>query len=371
MTAETILVVGGSGVVGRAVLEACTRERQARGWRVVGLSRRDPEIDGAEHVSLDLLDADACARAAERFDGVTHVVFAALFEKPGLVAGWLADDQMATNLALLRNLLTPLLARANSLKHVALLQGTKAYGAHIAPMSVPGKERAPRVEHPNFYWLQEDWLRARRPGAPWTFTIWRPPLILGHAPGAPMNILAAIGAFGTLERAARGDGAWPGGPVGPIDAVDADLLAAAIVWGFDADAARDETFNVTNGDVLVASSVWPRLMARFGLPSVAEAHRRSFVALCERSAEWRAVAEAHRLREPDLDRFVGDSLIYADLFFNTGGDVVPPSTLLSSIKLRQAGFHDCRDSEDVMVGWLARLQEGGWLPGAENLAAVR
>ena len=60
--------------------------------------------------------------------------------------------------------------------------------------------------------------------------------------------------------------------------------------------------------------------------------------------------------------FVGDSLIYADMFFNAGRADPMPSPLLSSIKLRQAGFVDCMDSEDMFVGWIKSLQAMQVLP---------
>ena len=87
---------------------------------------------------------------------VTHVVYAALFEKPGLIRGWREHDQMETNRVMLANLFEPLQAAARGLQHVTLLQGTKAYGAHVAPIAIPAKERQPRHAHENFYWLQED-----------------------------------------------------------------------------------------------------------------------------------------------------------------------------------------------------------------------
>lgn len=33
-----------------------------------------------------------------------------------------------------------------------------------------------------------------------------------------------------------------------------------------------------------------------------------------------------------------------------------------SIKARQAGFHDCMDTEDMFRKWLRRFQDLGWLP---------
>src|SRR3984885_5343758 len=133
---NTALIVGASGVIGAS---AAAHFAALPDWRVLGVSRRppDPAPPGYEHIALDLTDAAACRAAAERFGGVTHVVYAALFEKPGLVAGWREQDQMQTNLAMMRNLMDPLLSRAADLRHVSVLQGTKAYGAHVHPIAIP------------------------------------------------------------------------------------------------------------------------------------------------------------------------------------------------------------------------------------------
>jgi len=74
---------------------------------------------------------------------------------------------MQTNLTMFRNILDPLTDHARGLEHVVLLQGAKAYGGHVTAMTVPGRERAPRHPHENFYFLQEDHLLARQHGADW------------------------------------------------------------------------------------------------------------------------------------------------------------------------------------------------------------
>lgn len=45
---------------------------------------------------------------------VIHVVYAALYEKPGLIEGWLERDQIETTLAMRRNLFDPLERRPGS-----------------------------------------------------------------------------------------------------------------------------------------------------------------------------------------------------------------------------------------------------------------
>ena len=53
----------------------------------------------------------------------------------------------------------PLERGSAGLRHIAVLQGTKAYGVHQGPSKTPAKESDPRYLPPNFYYAQEDFLR--------------------------------------------------------------------------------------------------------------------------------------------------------------------------------------------------------------------
>ena len=352
---RTVLVAGASGVVGRAALE-----HFASRWPTFGLSRRPPDTPAGTHVAADLTDADASREALRALPPITHLVFAALHEQPGLLAGWLDADQMETNRAMLAHCLDGL--RDHPLEHVSLLQGTKAYGAHVQRMRVPGREREPRVEHPNFYWLQEDLLRARADRDGFAFTIWRPPVIFGHARGAPMNVLAVLGVYAAVA-AETGEGfAFPGGACGPIDGVDARLLARAMAWAMDADGAPGATFNVVNGDVLHWPDLWPALADALGVPVTDPEPRCLAEWLPERAAVWDRIREREGLAAPALGDFLGDSPIYADMLFGHGRSAPPPPTFLSGIALRRAGFGDCIDSEDMCREWIGVLQREGRLP---------
>ncbi len=66
-------------------------------------------------------------------------------------------DQMSTNLVMLGTVLAPRSAVAPP-ERAGLLQGTKAYGVHVRPVRVPGRERDP---HDDVSWLQQDHLRGR------------------------------------------------------------------------------------------------------------------------------------------------------------------------------------------------------------------
>ena len=355
-----LAVVGASGIVGRAVVT----QAQMHGIEVVAISRHQPDIAHCEFVPLDLLDLSQCHSASESLSDATHVVYTALFEKPGLLEGWRSEEQMQTNLTMLRNCLEIALGDSR-LEHVALLQGTKAYAAHIQPMRIPGKESEQRVEHENFYWLQEDYISARLKDSQTSYSIWRPQVVIGHGfssgQGAPMNMLSAIGAYIAFCLYDDVPCGYPGGPNSPMEVVDAELLARAILFGLESPKAKNQTYNVTNGDVMEWRNVWDAIAHVFGL-SPAEPNPKRLVELYDREEDWQKLCQSFGLQACTLRGFVGDSLYYADALFATGADRAPPPALVSTIKLRQAGFDECMDSEVMWQRWLQKLQMMNRLP---------
>ena len=156
---------------------------------------------------------------------------AALYERPGLVAGWREREQIETNDRMFRNLFDPLERHAKKLRHVTLLQGTKAYGVHVRPLAVPAREnRSEMHQQPNFYWNQENHLRASQRGKDWNWSILRPVLIVGYSTGSAMNVIPALGVYAALRREAGLDLPFPGGAPRVAQAIDADLLARVIAW---------------------------------------------------------------------------------------------------------------------------------------------
>ena len=242
-----VLVVGASGVIGQAALRHFSRLPD---WDAVGVARRPPvDVHGAEILALDLTDRSACEAALGQRSDITHVVYAAVYEKPGgLVGGWSDREQMQTNLAMLKNVVEPLEGAGGNLQHIMMMQGGKAYGIHLDPhIRVPAKERWPRHPHENFYWLQEDFLRERQPRKSWHFTILRPRVVFGDALGSNMNPIPAIGVYACLRKEAGLPLAFPGGPERIYQATDSDLIARACAWAATAVTARNEIFNLEMG----------------------------------------------------------------------------------------------------------------------------
>lgn len=347
MAEKTVLIAGASGVIGHAAVEHFTR---LHGWNTVALSRRPPDISPGRsyrHVPLDLQDAAACRAAVAAMPDITHVVYTALYEKPGLVEGWRDPEQMATNLAMLRNLLEPLTERSGTLRHVSLLQGTKAYGIHIHRIAVPARERWPRDPHKNFYWLQEDYLREASSRHGFGMTIFRPQVVFGDVVGVAMNLTPVIGAYAAICREEDLPFSFPGGPAYVLEAVDARIVARALAWAAEAPSARNETFNITNGDVFVWQNVWPAIADELGVDPGPDEPRSMGEFLPQRAGTWDRIVERHGLRPVALPALLGESHHYADFTFAYGAQHRPPPALVSTIKLRQAGFGDCIDTEDM------------------------
>lgn len=362
MPTKTVLVAGATGLVGHAAMQHFASQP---GTQVIAVSRRKPEETfGARFVPVDLQDLVRSAEAFGAMPEVTHVVYAALYEKAGLVAGWREDDQIAVNEAMLRNLMDPLMAAAKGLRHVSLLQGTKAYGVHARPMRFPAREgRDDARDVPNFYWNQEDYIRERQRWADWTFSIFRPVLICGYSIGAAMNLIPAIGVYAAMLKERGEPLHYPGGPGRASQAVDAGLLARAMAWAGETEKACNETFNVANGDIFSWPNVWPAVADAFGMKP-GEMRPLSLQAeIASREAEWQQIVKKHRLVAPDLKALVGLSFEYADYQMGFGRTAPAPVSYSSTIKIMQAGFHEVMDTEAMLVAAIREFQRRRLLPG--------
>ena len=358
--ANTVLIAGASGLVGAAAVDKFLDD----GWDVIAVSRRRPEVFSSRdfrHVPIDLRDADATTSAVAGLGDVSHVVYTAVFELPGLVPGWSEREQMETNREMLRNLMEPL-AKGGTLEHVSLLQGTKAYGIHLHPMPIPAREKYARDQHENFYWLQEDYIREKSAADGWKFSIWRPQLIVGPNYGVVMNLPPIIGAYAAIRKEEGKPFSFPGGVSYVWEAVDTRLVADALAWGATAPAAVGETFNLTNGEVFNWRQIWPGMADVLGV-EVGPDEPQSLAQLLPAKADvWDKIISNHGLRNVPMSELVGESHHYADFCFAYGATEVPPSAFVSTVKIKQAGFTETWDTEESFCYWLQVLIDRKILP---------
>jgi hypothetical protein len=194
-------------------------------------------------------------------------------------------------------------------------------------------------------------------------------LIVGEAIGGAMNLIPALGVYAALMRL-RGDVLpYPGGAARVGQAVDADLLARAIDWAGEAHNARNETFNVSNGDVFVWENVWPAIAEATGMrPGSPEPFALTSL-LDSGAADWDLIRTRHNLLAPALPEFVGQSLQYADYQMRHGRTDPGPPAIVSTVKINQAGFHDTMDTEVMFRKWFRVFQRTRLLPLADHRIA--
>jgi nucleoside-diphosphate-sugar epimerase len=362
-----VLIVGASGLVGMAAIKHFA---SLPGWEVIGVSRRRPALNGFQFVPVDLFDAQDCRNVFCAMTGVTHLVYAALHEVQGLMPGWLDEEVIEKNAAMLRNLFEPLGVTAQGLVHVSLLHGTKAYGFHhpdvgITGLTIPLKERDPIRPHRNFYFVQQQYLEAKQQGRTWGLTTFRPTVIYGDASGANMNPAVAIGVYASILREEGEPLHFPFRSLEPrmAEAVDAELVAKALAWAATNPVASGNAYNLTNGDVFIWSQAWAAIAEAMGM-TVGE-HRPMSLAteLVKRADVWASIVQKYALlAPPDLLEFVGyNSLVYCDAIVGSGGRS-PVTIINSTIQARQHGFHECLDTEDMFRDIFRRLRNQRLLP---------
>jgi nucleoside-diphosphate-sugar epimerase len=348
---RTVLVTGAQGVSGRAVVDHYAKLTHTR---VYGLSRRSlPSANGVDHVSVDLLDADDINVKLSKIPDVTHLFFGAYIDKQD------AKEKSSANVALLKGLLDHLRNKAPTLRHVTIFQGGKAYGSDLGPYKTPAREDDPRLMSPNYYYDQEDLLRDRQRGQDWNFTVIRPGgAICGFAIGSAMNLISVIGVYAAICREMGLPLRFPG-PERVYQALyqvtSADLLAEATIWAGKTPEAENQIFNVTNGDSMRWKHMWPRIAKMFGMDIADPVPFSLATYMSDKGPIWDSIVKKHKLQAIPYDQLV--SWGYGDFAFRQDFDNVS-----STIKARQAGFHDCMDSEAMFSEYFANLQQMKVLP---------
>src|SRR5260370_1956105 len=128
---------------------------------------------------------------------------------------------------MLHNVIEPLVSGGAALKHVSILQGTKAYGVHLHPIAIPARESDPRDDHANFFFDQQDYVRDAGAKHGFTYTVLRPQLVTGETQGA-LNVLPAIGVYAAIRREKGEPFSFPAGPSFVCEAAAPKLFGHAI-----------------------------------------------------------------------------------------------------------------------------------------------
>jgi nucleoside-diphosphate-sugar epimerase len=328
MLTNTVLVVGGNGIIGRNAVDYL---QSTGNWNTIVTSASPLDYDtSAQYVQLDLLDSQAVSKQTEQLREVTHVIYAAYIEGKTLAA------QTHVNLDLLRNLVMGLEQVAPHFRHLTFIQGGKAYGAHLGRYKTPALETDPRHFPPNFYYSQEDFLREHSVGKSWSWTAVRPDIVVGFAVGNPMNLANLIAVYASLCKALKVPFRFPGSLKAYdvlVNVTDANVLAKSMEWVSTHDECNGEIFNVTNGDVFRWSQLWPRFAEYFGVEYAEPITFPLQEYMADKAELWQQLVQQHGLKNHAIDELVQWG--FGDFIFNVEADA-----FFDVNKLRRAGFHE-------------------------------
>ena len=258
MARRVAFIAGASGHIGSQLVEELVGSGE---WDVIGLSRtgEKPSL-GVRSVRADLLSSEIAAAISE-LPKPTHVFYCARApHREG------AAEDVETNLAMLQHIVAACEIDNTSLEHVHIVEGGKWYGAHLGPYPTPAHEDGPRHQGPNFYYVQEDWLRHHQSGKSWTWSASRPSFVCAVTPGRARNLVSTLGAYVALCAAEGKPCDFPGSGesfASRTEVTEAGLLARAMIFAATTPRAPNEAFNVTNGDAIRWSEIWPTLAACF------------------------------------------------------------------------------------------------------------
>jgi nucleoside-diphosphate-sugar epimerase len=346
------LVAGATGAAATRLIEELVQQK----WRVIGVSRktREDSSGGAlTYLPADLLDANELKLAISPHQDITHLFFTARasHEETGV-------EPVAENVAMLRNALDAAEAASARLEHVHLVQGTKWYGMHLGNFKTPARENDPRHAPPNFYYDQQDLIIERQKGKQWTWSASRPYFLIDFAPDRPRNVVSVVGAYAAICRELGVPFNFPGSDIcwtSLSEATDGRQLARAMVFLSTSPKARNEAFNVTNGDLFRWKDLWPRIARLFDMPC-GEVQTLSLPQwAADKNPVWERIVRRHKLKSCRLDEVA--LWPFGDFVFRQSCDVISSMT-----KIRIAGFHHTVDTEELYLSILRQYREARILP---------
>lgn len=346
---KTALVLGATGVSGRAVLQELEK---AGDWSVVGVSRKPPDFDTtAKFVSADLYDADSCRQVFGALEPVTHVFWTAYADKPTFA------ETREPNALMFANAISAIEA-TGSVEHICICQGTKYYGQYLGPFKTPAKETDPRIDVPHFYYDQEDFVLELQKGKSWTWSAARPHVICGYARGNPLNLISVLAVYATILKELGLPLTFPGKPgafTSIYQATHAPLLGRSMIWMSTTPSAANLAFNVTNGDFFRYQHVWPMIADYFGMEAggVEQMDLKAFMA--DKEPVWDAIVAKYGLK-PQPFSVVAD-WHFANYAFSNDWDVMSDTT-----RCRKHGFLEFLETEEMFRIEFDVLKRFGLIP---------
>ncbi|MCD9856298.1 SDR family oxidoreductase [Epilithonimonas sp. JDS] len=350
------LVVGATGITGSNLAQELISE----GWTTYGLARNpNSNIEGLIPVKADLLDVENLTEALQNISP-THLFFTT----------WMRNDTEEENIkinsALVRNLLN-VLSPKKSIQHVALVTGLKhylgpfeAYAKAGSLPETPLREEQPRLKYPNFYYAQEDAVYEAAERDNFTWSIHRPHTVIGYAVGNLMNMGTTLAIYASICKETGRKFIFPGSSAqwnGLSDVTDARVLAKQLIWASTTEAAKNQAFNIANGDVFRWKWLWEKMADYFQIEfeGFENEIRPLEKELQNDHTLWEEIAEKYDLKENNLSKI--SSAWHTDLDLGR-----PIEVMTDMAKSRKLGFTTFQSTLDSFTDLFEKLKKEKLIP---------
>ncbi|XP_059631114.1 (S)-8-oxocitronellyl enol synthase CYC1-like [Cornus florida] len=361
------LIIGVTGIVGNSLAEILPLHDTPGGpWKVYGAARRPRPTwysnRPLQYIQCDVADAQDTMAKLSPLTDITHIFYVA----------WTGTEDCDINAAMFHNVLKAVIPNAPNIRHICLQTGIKHYtgpfdpDSGVQPHDSPFTEDMPRLDTPNFYHDLEDILveeASKKKGLTWS--VHRPALVFGFSPYSMMNIIGALSVYAVICKHENKPLIYPGARDNPrdswnvyADGADADLIAEQQIWSAVDDGGKNETFNVSNGDVFKWKQMWEILAEEFGVELVGYEEGQKRMSLQEMMKDkgpvWDEIVREKGLVETKLEDVA--QWWFADVVFGS-------QNLVNGVnKSKEHGFLGFRDSKKSFVFWIEQMRAYKVLP---------
>nr|AIW09143.1 progesterone 5-beta-reductase 1 [Catharanthus roseus] len=352
------LILGVTGIVGNSLAEILPLSDTPGGpWKVYGVARRPRPSWNADHpieyIQCDISDPEETESKLSKLTDVTHVFYVTWTNKSTEVENCEANGKM------FRNVLNAIIPNCPNLQHICLQTGLKHYFGPFeffgkAAQETPFHEDLPRLDVPNFYYTLEDILFEevqKKEGLSWS--VHRPGTIFGFSPFSLMNLVGTLCVYAAICKHEGLPLKFPGCKEaweGYSMCSDADLIAEQQIWAAVDPYAKNEAFNVSNGDVFKWKHFWKVLAEQFGLECAEyEGDKVSLEEMMkDKEAVWEEIVRENGLLPTKLEEVGG--FWFVDFIF---GVEYP---LDSMNKSKEHGFLGFRNSKNAFISWIDKAK---------------
>ncbi|XP_071697050.1 (S)-8-oxocitronellyl enol synthase ISY1-like [Rutidosis leptorrhynchoides] len=357
------LVIGVTGIVGNSLAEILPLHDTPGGpWKVYGVARHPRPPWHAdyplEYIQCDITDPEQTQSKLSNLPDLTHVFYVTWANCST------EEENCEVNGKMLKNVLNAVIPNAPNLQHICLQTGRKHY---IGPFEQWGKvdhtfhdgpfyEDLPRLNTLNFYYTLEDILFkevTQKEGLTWS--VHRPGLIFGFSPYSMMNILGSLCVYAAICKYEGEPLKFPGTKASwnsYHDASDADLIAEHHIWAAVDEYAKNEAFNVSNGDVFKWKHFWKVLAEQFDVENGGlqeDEDRKSLNEMMkDKGPVWDAIVTENELLQTKLEEVGGWWFV----------DVVLSNECMLDImnKSKEYGFLGFRNTKSSLVSWIDKIK---------------